>query len=154
MNNDNKIGNPIDPLSKVYIHNKSSNLAFCMNEKVELLEEGKQYGKGEVSDKRNKIKSKSKKRKSTKEIPTEKSQSELTCNSCYDDERGDYKARIGEIIGYRFEIKGLLGKGSFGQAFKCWDHKEKEFVALKIIRNKKNLQYQANVEVKVLTHLK
>jgi hypothetical protein len=75
-------------------------------------------------------------------------------NDGYDDERGDYKIVIGDHIGYRFEVKEQLGKGSFGQAFKCWDHKEKEYVALKIIRNKKKLRYQANVEVSILKHLK
>lgn len=75
-------------------------------------------------------------------------------NNGYDDERGDYKVVIGDHIGYRFEVKEKLGKGSFGQAYKCWDHKEKEYVALKIIRNKKKLQYQANIEVKILTHLR
>jgi hypothetical protein len=31
----------------------------------------------------------------------------------------------------------MIGKGSFGQVAKCLDHKNNEFVALKIIRNKK-----------------
>jgi dual specificity tyrosine-phosphorylation-regulated kinase 2/3/4 len=30
-----------------------------------------------------------------------------------------------------------LGKGSFGQVFKVWDHKRKVAAALKIIKNKK-----------------
>jgi dual specificity tyrosine-phosphorylation-regulated kinase 2/3/4 len=38
---------------------------------------------------------------------------------------------------YRYEIVGKLGKGSFGQVVKAFDHKNKEFVALKVIRNKK-----------------
>lgn len=75
-------------------------------------------------------------------------------NSGYDDERGDYNVVIGDHIGYRFEVKEILGKGSFGQAYKCWDHKEKEYVAVKIIRNKKKLQYQANVEVNILKYIK
>jgi dual specificity tyrosine-phosphorylation-regulated kinase 2/3/4 len=71
----------------------------------------------------------------------------------HDDQKGDFKVVIGDYIAYRFEIKEKLGKGSFGQAVMCWDHKEKENVALKIIRSKKELQYQANVEVNVLKHL-
>jgi dual specificity tyrosine-phosphorylation-regulated kinase 2/3/4 len=47
-----------------------------------------------------------------------------------------------------------LGKGSFGVALKCFDHLKKEFVALKIIRNKKRLHKQGLVEVKLLDHLK
>jgi dual specificity tyrosine-phosphorylation-regulated kinase 2/3/4 len=30
-----------------------------------------------------------------------------------------------------------LGKGSFGQVLKCFDHKKKEYVAVKVIRSKK-----------------
>lgn len=44
-------------------------------------------------------------------------------------------------IGYRFEVLEFLGKGSFGQALKCFDHKTNEIVALKIIRNKKRFQH-------------
>jgi len=40
-------------------------------------------------------------------------------------------------IGYRWEVIEFLGKGSFGQAIKCFDHKTKEIVAVKLIRNKK-----------------
>ena len=29
----------------------------------------------------------------------------------------------------------LLGKGAFGQVIKCFDHKEKEFVAMKLVKN-------------------
>jgi dual specificity tyrosine-phosphorylation-regulated kinase 2/3/4 len=75
-------------------------------------------------------------------------------NNRYDDEKGDYKVVEGDHIAYRYEVKEKLGKGSFGQVFKCWDHKEKEYVALKIIRNKKKLQFQAKVEVNVLRHLR
>ena len=35
----------------------------------------------------------------------------------------------------------FLGKGSFGIAVKCFDHKNKEEVALKIIKNKKKYYY-------------
>lgn len=38
---------------------------------------------------------------------------------------------------YRFEILAILGKGSFGQVVKAFDHKTKAAVAIKIIRNKK-----------------
>ena len=45
-------------------------------------------------------------------------------------------------------------KGSFGQAVKCYDHKNHEYVALKIIRNKKRFRHQATVELKILKYLK
>lgn len=37
---------------------------------------------------------------------------------------------------------------------KAFDHKAKEFIALKVIRNKKRFHKQAIVEVKILDHLK
>ena len=58
-------------------------------------------------------------------------------NNGFDDERGDYKVVLKDHIGYRFEVIEFLGKGSFGQALKCFDHKTKELVAVKLIRNKK-----------------
>lgn len=75
-------------------------------------------------------------------------------NYGYDDDKGDYNVEIKDHIGYRFEIIEPLGKGSFGQALRCYDHERKECIALKIIRNKKKFQHQAGVEVKILKHLR
>ncbi len=44
-------------------------------------------------------------------------------------------------IGYRYEVLDFLGKGSFGIALKCFDHKLKEEIALKVIKNKKKYYY-------------
>jgi dual specificity tyrosine-phosphorylation-regulated kinase 2/3/4 len=54
---------------------------------------------------------------------------------------------------YRYEVLDMLGKGSFGQVAKCYDHKTGEYVAIKIIRNKKRFHCQAVVEVKILDNL-
>jgi len=54
---------------------------------------------------------------------------------------------------FRYEILDMLGKGSFGQVAKCYDHKTGEYVAIKIIRNKKRFHCQALVEVKILDKL-
>ncbi|TPX41400.1 hypothetical protein SeLEV6574_g06107 [Synchytrium endobioticum] len=75
-------------------------------------------------------------------------------NYGYDDARGDYILIPRDHVAYRYEIVGLLGKGSFGQVVKCFDHKIKQMVALKIIRNKKRFEKQGVVEVKVLDRLK
>ncbi|KAF0983232.1 hypothetical protein FDP41_010297 [Naegleria fowleri] len=75
-------------------------------------------------------------------------------NYGYDDERGDYKLVLNDHIGYRYEVVGFLGKGSFGQVVKAHDVKENKFVALKVIRNRKRFHAQALVEVKILKHLK
>ena len=75
-------------------------------------------------------------------------------NYGYDDDKGDYLVVIGDHMAYRYEIVESLGKGSFGHVLKWWDHKNKEYVGLKIIRNQQKLIYQANVEIKILTHLR
>jgi hypothetical protein len=72
----------------------------------------------------------------------------------YDDENGSYMKMNKDHICYRFEILETLGKGSFGLVVRCYDHKKKEIIALKIIRNKKRFQQQGLVEVNILTHLR
>ena len=71
-------------------------------------------------------------------------------NYGFDDERGDYRIVIGDHIAYRYEVVEVLGKGSFGQVVKVVDHKTKEKLALKIIRNKARFHEQAQIEIKVL----
>ena len=72
----------------------------------------------------------------------------------FDDERGDYRIVVGDHIGYRYEIMETLGKGSFGQVVKVLDHKLKQEVALKIIKNKSRFNEQALIEIKILKYLK
>ena len=76
--------------------------------------------------------------------------SEKPLNDGYDDERGDYKTIMKDHISYRYEIISNLGQGSFGKVFKAFDHKDKKMIAIKIIRNKKKFEFQANVEIKIL----
>ena len=57
-------------------------------------------------------------------------------------------------LAYRYEVLGILGKGSFGQVLKCSDHKYKVMRAVKMIRNKRRFHQQALVEVKILEHLR
>ena len=77
----------------------------------------------------------------------------LEKNNGYDDERGDYKLMIGDHLLYRYEILNLLGKGSFGQVCKCFDHKTKKFSAIKVIRNKQKFHKQALIEIKILKYI-
>ncbi|KAI9240711.1 MAG: kinase-like domain-containing protein [Podila humilis] len=74
-------------------------------------------------------------------------------NFGFDDERGDYLIVNHDHLMFRYEILDMLGKGSFGQVAKCYDHKTGEYVAIKIIRNKKRFHCQAVVEVKILNNL-
>ncbi|KAK3740565.1 hypothetical protein QZH41_014960, partial [Actinostola sp. cb2023] len=71
-------------------------------------------------------------------------------NDGYDDENYDYIVKVGEKWFDRYEIESLIGKGSFGQVCKAYDHQEKEHIAVKIIKNKKPFLNQAQIEVKLL----
>ncbi|CAE1301254.1 DYRK2_3_4 [Acanthosepion pharaonis] len=74
-------------------------------------------------------------------------------NNGYDDENGSYLKILGDHLAYRYEIIEVLGKGSFGQVVKAFDHRTNEEIAIKIIRNKKRFHQQAHVEVKILEAL-
>jgi len=75
-------------------------------------------------------------------------------NSIYQDNKNNYILNIGDHINYRYEIITLIGKGSFGQGVKCYDHKNKEYVCIKILRNTKKLTDQSQTEIKILNHIK
>lgn len=74
-------------------------------------------------------------------------------NNGFDSECNEYISRINEHLNYRYEVTKKLGKGSFGVVLKCYDHKEREYVALKILKNKKRLYKQGLVEAKLIKHL-
>ncbi|XP_065186502.1 dual specificity tyrosine-phosphorylation-regulated kinase 1B-like [Sycon ciliatum] len=71
-------------------------------------------------------------------------------NDGYDDENFDYIIKPGERWHDRYEIDSLIGKGSFGQVAKAYDSEESEYVAIKIIKNKKPFYNQALVELRLL----
>ncbi|XP_076388018.1 uncharacterized protein LOC100876289 isoform X2 [Megachile rotundata] len=75
-------------------------------------------------------------------------------NGGYDDENGSYNKVLHDHISYRYEILEVIGKGSFGQVIRAWDHKTGHYIAIKIIRNKKRFHHQALVEVEILEHLR
>ena len=74
-------------------------------------------------------------------------------NHGFDTECNEYLSRINEHLAYRYEVIKKLGKGSFGVVLKCFDHKLKEYIALKILKNKKRLYKQGLVEAKLVKHL-
>lgn len=61
--------------------------------------------------------------------------------------------RYNDHLDYRYEIVKKLGKGSFGIVVRAFDHKLKEFVALKVLKNKKRLYKQGLVEAKLIETL-
>lgn len=75
-------------------------------------------------------------------------------NSDYDNEQGSYIHVPHDHIAYRYEILKIIGKGSFGQVLKVYDHKTHEQVALKIVRNEKRFYRQAQEEIRILLHLR
>ncbi|KAI8035563.1 hypothetical protein M5D96_011612 [Drosophila gunungcola] len=68
-------------------------------------------------------------------------------NDGYDDDNHDYIIKNGEKFLDRYEIDSLIGKGSFGQVVKAYDHEEQCHVAIKIIKNKKPFLNQAQIEL-------
>ncbi|CAH2277427.1 dual specificity tyrosine-phosphorylation-regulated kinase 2 [Pelobates cultripes] len=76
-------------------------------------------------------------------------------NNCgFDDTQGYYIQVPHDHIAYRYEVLRVLGKGSYGQVLKVYDHKLQQHVALKMVRNKKDCHQQAMDEIRILKHLK
>jgi dual specificity tyrosine-phosphorylation-regulated kinase 2/3/4 len=78
-----------------------------------------------------------------------------TVNNCgYDNEQGSYIHIPHDHIAYRYEVLRVIGKGSFGQVVKAYDHKLHQHVALKMVRNEKRFHRQAQEEIRILEHLR
>ncbi|OMJ92589.1 hypothetical protein SteCoe_4599 [Stentor coeruleus] len=74
-------------------------------------------------------------------------------DSIIDDDENYYKGFIGDSLAYRYEILETLGKGAFGEVFKCFDHKNNINVAVKIIRNKKAYKESGYKEISFLQEI-
>lgn len=74
-------------------------------------------------------------------------------NEGFDDDQGSYLLVGHDHISYRYEIIKIIGKGSFGQVIKAYDHKTQSNVALKIVRNEKRFHRQAQEEIRILEAL-
>ncbi|CAH1103217.1 unnamed protein product [Psylliodes chrysocephalus] len=76
-------------------------------------------------------------------------------NNCdYDNDQGSYIHIPHDHVAYRYEVLKVIGKGSFGQVVKAYDHKNHMHVALKMVRNEKRFHRQAQGEVRILEHLR
>lgn len=87
-------------------------------------------------------------------VEQQDSDSPRNSNNGYDNDQGDYLFEASDHINYRYEIMKRLGKGAFGVVIQCFDHKMKEKVALKILKNKKKLHKQGKIEIKILELLR
>lgn len=74
-------------------------------------------------------------------------------NGIYDDEKGYYKAYVGDHIAYRYEILHILGEGSFGVVINCFDHKMQVPVAIKILRSGSQFTLNGQAEASILGSL-
>ena len=74
-------------------------------------------------------------------------------NHGWDDKKGFYLLKEHDHLIYRYEVLSVLGKGAFGIVYKCMDHKCKEEVAVKILRNKEKFLKQGKIEVQILNTL-
>ncbi|XP_055690326.1 dual specificity tyrosine-phosphorylation-regulated kinase 2 isoform X2 [Lutzomyia longipalpis] len=76
-------------------------------------------------------------------------------NNCdYDNEQGSYIHIPHDHVAYRYEVLKIIGKGSFGQVVKAYDHKTHQHVALKMVRNETRFHKQAQEEIRILYHLR
>ncbi|XP_068443106.1 dual specificity tyrosine-phosphorylation-regulated kinase 2 [Clinocottus analis] len=75
-------------------------------------------------------------------------------NGGYDDDQGSYIHVPHDHIAYRYEVLKVIGKGSFGQVVKAFDHRSQTHVALKMVRNEKRFHRQAAEEIRILEHLR
>ena len=68
------------------------------------------------------------------------------------DARLDYAglAHPGDHLAYRYEIERVIGKGSFAKVVRCFDHKRRERVAVKVVRDAPRFHTQVRTEIAAL----
>lgn len=74
-------------------------------------------------------------------------------NQGFDNSAKELIVHVGDHIAYRYEILKELGRGSFGQVYKCFDHRDKVTVAVKVLLNKKRLLKQGLIEKRICEQL-
>lgn len=78
----------------------------------------------------------------------------LPNNHSYDNDQGSYIHTPHDHVAYRYEVLKVIGKGSFGQVVKAYDHKTHEHIALKMVRNERRFHRQAQEEIRILANLR
>ncbi|KAK9828983.1 hypothetical protein WJX72_003219 [[Myrmecia] bisecta] len=67
-----------------------------------------------------------------------------------DDKDGHYVFELGENLTSRYKVLSKMGEGTFGRVLECWDRKNKDYVAIKIVRNVQKYRDAAMIELEVL----
>ncbi|XP_020528374.1 serine/threonine-protein kinase AFC1 isoform X1 [Amborella trichopoda] len=70
-----------------------------------------------------------------------------------DDKDGHLVFERGENLTPRYKIIRKIGEGTFGRVLDCWDRVNKEYVAIKVIRNIPKYRHAAMTEIDVLCTL-
>ncbi|OHT03487.1 Dual specificity tyrosine-phosphorylation-regulated kinase 4 [Tritrichomonas foetus] len=74
--------------------------------------------------------------------------------SDYDDRKKQYRALPNDHINYRYQVLCYAGGGAFSTVYRCFDHKLKIPVAVKIIRAKPDCLQYAELEAKIQSKLR
>jgi dual specificity tyrosine-phosphorylation-regulated kinase 2/3/4 len=74
-------------------------------------------------------------------------------NNGFDSSTHHYRCLPGDQIAYRYEIQSVFGKGAFGQVLRCFDHKAKCVVAVKIVINTPQMSQQGAAEMEIVAIL-
>ncbi|KAG2325046.1 hypothetical protein Bca4012_039534 [Brassica carinata] len=70
-----------------------------------------------------------------------------------DDKDGHFSFVVGDTLTPRYQILSKMGEGTFGQVLECFDNKNKEAVAIKVIRSVPKYREAAMIEIDVLQRL-
>lgn len=71
-----------------------------------------------------------------------------------DDKDGHFIVREGDQITPRYQIRGMLGQGTFGKVVNCYDRKLRRCVAIKVIRAVQKYRDASQIEIRVLQCLR
>ncbi|OMJ14410.1 Dual specificity protein kinase lkh1 [Smittium culicis] len=79
---------------------------------------------------------------------------DLKLNSTSDKAEGHFITHFNQLIASRYEVKGLLGQGTFGKVLKCVDKTSNKLVAVKVIKSVYKYRVAASMEIRVLETMK
>lgn len=69
-------------------------------------------------------------------------------------DKNHYKLTAGDHIAYRYEIKEILGEGSFSRVVRAYDHRDNIEVAVKVIKRSHNEHVASKKELSFLRRIK